>query len=197
MVVYALTHDEQAGLNAEPLVRRARDGDVRAFEALLDRRLSTLFRLALAIIGDEVDARDAVQLACVHAWRELPRLREADRFDPWLHRILTNECRSVLRSKRRRRVREIPLSHLDPDGTAGVADRPTPGPADQTERLEVLERAFERLDADSRTLLALHHLEDRSVTEISAELRLTVTTVKWRLHKARAALQQALDLEQR
>lgn len=195
MVVYALTKDARAGTEAEPLVRRARDGDVGAFEALLERRLTGLLRLALAIIGDEVDARDAVQLACVNAWRELPRLREADRFDPWLNRILTNECRSVLRSRRRRRVREIPLSYIDPDGMAGIADRPIAGPAERTEELELLERAFERLDADSRMLLALHHLEDRSVAAIAADLRLPVTTVKWRLHRARTALQRALELE--
>jgi RNA polymerase sigma-70 factor (ECF subfamily) len=197
MVVYALTRDEQAGTDAEPLVRRARDGDLGAFEALLERRLTALLRLALAIIGNEVDARDAVQLACVHAWRELPRLRDTDRFDPWLNRILTNECRSVLRSNRRRRVREIPVSHLDPDGTAGLADRPTAGPAEQMAELELLERAFDRLDAGSRTLLVLHHLEERSVAQIAADLRLPSSTVKWRLHRARAALQRALELERR
>ena len=197
MVVYALVKDEQAGIDAEPLVRRARDGDVGAFEALLERRLTPLLRLALAIIGDEVDARDAVQLACVHAWRELPRLRDANRFDQWLNRILTNECRSALRSRRRRHVREIPISHLDPDGTTGITDRSAAGPAERTEQLELLNLAFERLDADARTLLALHHLEDRSVAEIAADLRLPVTTVKWRLHRARAALQRALELERR
>ena len=197
MVVYAVAREEQARMLSEPLIHRAQNGDVGAFEALIEGRLTSLFRLALAIVRDELDARDAVQLACVHAWRELPRLRDADRFEPWLKRILTNECRSALRSRRRRRVREIPVSLLDPERGADLAAAPTPGPGDHSEQLEILERAFERLDPDARTLLALHHLEDRSVAEISAELGLSVPTVKWRLHRARAALERALEVERR
>ena len=182
---------------SEPLIRRAQDGDVGAFETLIESRLASLFRVALAIVGDELDARDAVQLACVNAWRELPRLRDADRFEAWLRRILTNECRSALRSRRRRRVREIPVSLLDPERGADLAASPTPGPGDRAEQLEILGRAFDRLDPDARTLLVLHHLEERSVAEISALVGLPGTTVKWRLHRARAALERALEVERR
>jgi hypothetical protein len=68
--------EEPARFVADPLVQRAQAGNLDAFELLLERRLTSLMRLALAIIGDDVDARDAVQQACVHAWRELPRLPE-------------------------------------------------------------------------------------------------------------------------
>ena len=197
MIVYAVAREEQARMTSEPLIRRAQTGDVAAFEALLEGRLASLFRLALAIVGDELDARDAVQVACVHAWRQLPRLREAGRFDPWLNRILTNECRTALRSRRRRRVREIPVSHLDPDRAIDFAASAAPGPGDRAEQLEILGRAFDKLDADARTLLVLHHLEDRSVAEISDQLGLPLTTVKWRLHRARAALERALEVERR
>lgn len=184
-------------MTAEPLVRSAQGGDARAFEALLEDRLAALLRLALAIVGDEVEARDAVQQACVHAWRELPRLRETHRFDAWLHRIVVNECRISLRSQKRRRVREIAVSHLDPDRSPDDLVSPGAGPADRAEQLEVLERAFNRLDEGARVVLALRYLEDRSIAEISAELRLPGTTVKWRLHRARAALERALELERR
>jgi RNA polymerase sigma-70 factor (ECF subfamily) len=197
MAAAALSREERAGVDSEPLVQRARQGDLRAFEALLELRLTGLLRLALAILGDEVDARDALQEACVKAWRELPRLREAARFDAWLRRILTNECRSALRSRRRRRVREIAVSYIDPAGDVELAAPAGPDHAERTAQLDVLERAFERLDAGARTLLALHHLEGRSVAEISAELGLTNTTVKWRLHRARAALNAALLVERR
>ena len=184
-------------MDAEPLVRQAQLGDLRAFEALLELRLASLLRLALAIVGDEVDARDAVQQACVHAWRELPRLREQARFDAWLRRILTNECRTTLRSRRRRRIREIAVSHLEPTGAFEFAAPSVPDPAQRTEQLDTLERAFERLDSGARILLALHHLEGRTVAEIGTELGLTNTTVKWRLHRARAALEEALEVERR
>ena len=183
--------------DAELLVRRAQVGDVRAFESLVDGRLTTLLRLAVAITGDEVDAGDAVQQAFVNAWRELPRLRDAGRFDAWLHRILTNECRLTLRRGRRRRVREIPVSHLSVDHGADIAATPVPGPAERVEEMDILERAFDRLDADARTLLVLHHLEARSVADMARLLGLTVTTVKWRLHRARVALDRALELERR
>ena len=184
-------------MDAEPLVRSAQEGDLRAFEALLERRLSSLLRLALAITGDEVDARDAVQQASLKAWRELPRLRDPERFDAWLDRILTNECRMALRTRRRRRVREIPVSHLDPARGMDLAAAPTPGPGDRAEQLQILEAAFDRLDPDARAILVLHHLQGRTIAEVAAQLALPASTVKWRLHRARAALEQALDLERR
>ena len=76
------------------LVERARQGDALAFERLLRDRLDGLFRTAWAILGDESDARDATQDACIAAWRNLPGLREPERFDAWLTRVLVNGCRT-------------------------------------------------------------------------------------------------------
>lgn len=193
----ARTREDRAGVDAEALVRSAQAGDLRAFEELLELRLGWLFRIALAITGDEVDARDAVQQASLKAWRELPRLREPGSFDAWLDRILTNECRMALRTRRRRRLREIPVSHLDPARGLDVAAAPAPGPADRAEELEILEAAFDRLHPDARAMLVLHYLQNRSIGEIATQLSLPASTVKWRLHRARNALEQALDLERR
>lgn len=179
------------------LVRRARAGDERAFELLLDARISTLLRLALAIIGDEHDARDAVQQACVQTWRELPRLREADRFDAWIGRILVNQCRTTLRSRRRRRVREVAVGNLDARSGFDLGGRSVAGPGDQSADLDTLSRAFDRLSPDARTLLALHHLEGLTVAEIAERMSVPRTTVKWRLHAARGALERALEVERR
>ena len=197
MNVYAAASDEQARTTFEPLLRRAQTGDPAAFGILIEARLPALFRFALAILGDELDARDAVQLACVDAWRGLPGLREINRFEPWLKRILTNHCRMALRGRRRRRVREIPVSHLDGDRDMDDLGGSAAGPPDRSADLEILERAFERLDGDARVLIALHYLEDLSLAEISTRLALPLTTVKWRLHRARAALGGALELERR
>ena len=98
------------------LLERAAEGDVDAFDVLLRPRLDRLFRMAVAITRSEADARDAVQEASVHAWRELPRLRDRERFDAWLAQILVNACRSLLRRRRRTSVREI-----DVDAIAGPA----------------------------------------------------------------------------
>jgi RNA polymerase sigma-70 factor, ECF subfamily len=197
MLGYVLARQHQACMDFEPLVRLAQEGDVRAFEALLEQRMTSVLRLAISFLRDEAEARDAVQQACVNAWRDLPRLREPERFDVWLNRIVANSCRDAIRSRRRRRVREIAVSYLDPDRGADLATSPTPGPAEHVERVDLLRRAFDRLDANGRAILVLHHLEGRSAAEIGAALGLTVTTVKWRLHKARQALEKALEIERR
>jgi RNA polymerase sigma-70 factor (ECF subfamily) len=169
------------------LVARAAGGDAMAFEELVTITADRSFRIARAILGDESDARDATQDAYVSAWRELPRLRNQDTFEAWLRRILVNACRMKLRE--RRRVREI---SLDPRW-----DRRTPGPAvsDSVVDTDLLSRAFDRLDADKRTILVLHYLNHEPVTSIATALAVPAGTVKWRLSEARAALQRALTAE--
>jgi len=184
---------------AEPssaLVERARDGDTVAFEELLTGRLTGLLRLASAILGDAEDGRDAVQQACIQAWRELPTLRDPGRFDAWLGRIVTNACRMSMRSRSRRRVREIAVASLDDVSGVTLAARTSPGPGDASD-LESLSAAFERLDPDARILLTLHHLEGRPIAECAALAGITLTTAKWRLHVARSTLAKALGSETR
>lgn len=171
------------------LVERAGAGEAAAFEALIAPRLDGLFRAAWAIVGDEADARDATQDACVSAWRHLPRLRDVDSFDAWLARVLVNSCRMLLR--RRRRVREIRMPEgFDTEGSR--ADR-----ADRFADVEAVARAFDALDVDARSLLVLHHLRHEPIARIGAALGIPEGTVKWRLHAARRALERALQGESR
>ena len=171
------------------LVERARHGDTLAFEALLSTRLDKLFRTAWAILGSEADARDATQDACLSTWRQLPRLRDVERFDAWLSRILVNAC--LLQLRRRARVREIPMTPAH--------DREAPSGADPAAIVDAdaISRAFDRLDPDARALLVLHHLRHEPVASIATALGIPTGTVKWRLHAARAALEKALAGERR
>lgn len=171
------------------LIERASHGDAAAFEALIETRLDRLFRTAWSIVGNEADARDATQDACLSAWRELPRLRESDRFDAWLSRVLVNACRAKLR--RRVRVREV---QMQPDH-----DRPGPNSDDPglLGEMDAISRAFDRLSADARAILVLHHLRHEPVTAIAASMGIPAGTVKSRLHSARADLQRALERERR
>jgi RNA polymerase sigma-70 factor (ECF subfamily) len=170
-------------------VRGARSGDVRAFEVIASRKLPAAFRLASAILGNEVEAADATQNALVAAWRELPRLRECAAFDAWFHRILVNECRMQVR--RRTRPREIPFDTDVRDGRNDGGETPT---LVKVEIMDQLEAAFEQLDPEDRAMVVLHHLEDRPLAEIAASLHMPVGTVKWRLHEARQALQRSLEV---
>jgi RNA polymerase sigma factor (sigma-70 family) len=180
---------------AASLVEQARSGDNQAFDKLVEQRLERTYRTALAILGNEADARDATQETFVHAWRELPRLRASDHFDSWLRTILVNNCRKALRGRRRRLVREIAVG--DPVEQLGEVASGEAAPDEQVATTEVLEHAFERLSVDERELLVLHHLERRPLTEIAATLGVPLGTAKSRLFAARGQLERALEVELR
>ena len=156
---------------------------------LLGARIDRLYRVAASILGSEADARDVVQEASLSAWRQLPRLRDSRAFDAWLGRTLINSCRMQLR--RRSRVREIPFGSPDAPGTESRG-----GPEAFAER-DAIHRAFARLDPADRALLALHHIERQPVDEIGRFLGIPSGTVRWRLHRARRALERALEVERR
>ena len=167
------------------LIERAANGDLDAFDALVAPRLARSFRTACAILGSEADAHDVVQDAFLAAWRHLPGLRNRAKFDPWLSKAIVNRCRDVLR--RRRRAREVVLADAMAfpveDATAPIAG------------MQALNAAFERLSADHRHLLVMHHLHRASVVDLAAELGIPLGTAKWRLHAARTALERALEAE--
>jgi RNA polymerase sigma-70 factor (ECF subfamily) len=163
--------------------------DEATFSSLVRPHLSRLHALALAILGDDDDARDALQEALAHAWQGLSGLRESSRAEAWLTRILVNECRTALRRRRRQPVREI---RVEPDGPNDEADG---GFVDLVSTRDLMERAFERLDAETRAVLALRYLDDRTVPQIAATLAVPEGTVKSRLHAARRSLARSLERE--
>jgi RNA polymerase sigma-70 factor (ECF subfamily) len=176
-------------------VERARRGDHEAFAALVDGRLAATFRTALAILGNEADARDATQEVFLRAWRNLPELRETDRFGAWFGRILVNTCRTAIRGRRRRIVREISVGALPGRGEELASPRRAHDL--RTADLDLLERALDRLSVADRTLLALHHFENLSLGEIGEQLGVPGKTVKSRLFSARRSLERALEVERR
>jgi RNA polymerase sigma-70 factor (ECF subfamily) len=147
-----------------------------------------VYRISVAILGDEADARDATQDTFIHAWTRMASVRDPAKFDAWLQRVAVNAARMIHRSRRRRSVREIADSRAGRDAsrspmTAGLDDA------------GVLDAALRRLEIDQRTILVLHHLEGRSVEALADILGIPTGTVKSRLHAARGALQVAIDLE--
>jgi RNA polymerase sigma-70 factor (ECF subfamily) len=161
-------------------------GDRDAFEVLMTARFERTVRIALAVLGSREDARDAVQDAWLTVWRALPSLHDHDRFDAWLDRIVVNSCKMARR--RRGPVREIAVSE-----GFDVQSR-EPGPDQVGERL-ALEDAFDRLSVEQRTILVLHHLEQRPLAHIAGVLGIPIGTAKSRLHAARSALERALEGE--
>jgi RNA polymerase sigma-70 factor (ECF subfamily) len=190
MDVVTVSSDVEQAIASRPppheLVVAAMAGDDGAFEDLVTARLPRTYRMALAIVGSEADARDAVQETWIAAWRQLRTLLDPARFDAWLDQILVNACRTTLR--KRGRVREIALiEEID------VA-APHPGPDAVTER-DALNRAFSRLSVEQRAILVMHHLEHRPLATIADALGIPIGTAKSRLFTARAALQSNLETE--
>jgi RNA polymerase sigma-70 factor (ECF subfamily) len=176
------------------LVERARSGDRDAFDALVRSRVDAVYRTSLAILGDSADAADAAQETFVSAWCHRDALRDPDLFDAWLGRINLNACRAQLRRRGRAHVREIRM--IDPldDREPASPERPLD---ERTADADAFDRAFGCLSIDDRSILVLHHLQERPVSEIAAVLAAPEGTIKSRLHRARAALEAALAKESR
>lgn len=185
--------DWGVGSSDDELIELAVSGDRDAFDHLIRPRLDRLFRMAVAITRSHADARDATQEACVKAWRELPRLRQHDRFDAWLNQIVVNAARMAVRSRGRRAVREFSRDddRLPPAAPAKPFDADTFADAD------AIRRAFGRLDGNTRSLLVLHYVEGTPLADIARATGSPVGTVKWRLSNARKALERALEAEER
>jgi RNA polymerase sigma-70 factor (ECF subfamily) len=170
------------------LVDRAKLGDGEAFDALARTVGDRCMAIACRILRDADRAEDAVQAALITAWRELRTLRDPDRFEPWLHRILTNACYAEARRRRRwtAEIRVLPTAGAtDPGGILTVNDR------------DQLERALRRLTLEQRAVLVFHHYLELSLPEVADRLGVPLGTVKSRLHYAVAALRASLEADDR
>src|SRR4029078_6037717 len=107
-------------------VQQAMGGDQEAFAALAADSVDGCYRLAYRILRDPHRAQDATQQALLGAWRDLPTLRDPERFDAWLHRLVVNACYDAARSEKRwnARVRVITNdTSVEPDIARSVAAR--------------------------------------------------------------------------
>jgi len=165
------------------LVERARDGDDVAFSDLVDLDGDLCYAIAYRILRDVERAQDAVQQAFLLAWRELPKLRDPERFSPWLRRLLVNSCYEELRRHTRwaSRIRILPL-----DGPGG------PDPTVSVDERDALDRAFGRLTPQHRAVFVLHHHAGLPLADIADAVGVPVGTVKSRLHHATRLLRAAL-----
>ncbi len=194
----ALTRATTAATSADDaLVRRARSGDAAAFGVLVDTRIDRCYRLAWSILSNDADAADATQDALLAAWRQLPRLRDAAAFDGWLNRIVANAA--LMARRHRLRLREVSVSPVNP-GDMPREPEPPPDLRARTAFDDVVDndaigRGFDRLRAQDRMILVLHHVEERPVAEIARSLGIPVGTAKSRLFAARSALEKAMEAE--
>ena len=171
------------------LVLRARNGDHDAFASLAADAFDRLHRTARLILRSDDRALDAVQEALVAAWLHIRTVRDPDRFDAWLHRLLVRACYREARRVRQRQVAEIPMVAPDRDGIRDAQD--------QTALRDQLERGFRRLTPEQRAVLVVHHYLGLPDAEAAIVLDIAVGTFKSRLHRASAALRAALEADER
>jgi RNA polymerase sigma-70 factor, ECF subfamily len=165
------------------LVERAQRGDRDAFDAIASAAYHRLYAVSRRILRDGYAAEDVVQETLIRAWRDLRGLRDPERFDAWLHRILIRACQDHVRAQRRRPPQVLVLDidgPVDTDAIARLADR------------DQLERAFLELSVDHRAVLVLTHYVGLRAPEIAAILEIPAGTVHSRLHYAVLAMRAAL-----
>jgi len=170
------------------LVVAAQRGDQVAFIDLLRVRVDRLFAISRRILRDVDRAEDALQDALVIAWRDLPDLRDPDRFDFWIQRLLANMCIEHARRDRRRyaKLQMLPLDgQTAPDEIAGVVDR------------DVVDRAFRRLRPEERAVLVLRHYLGYEPTVIAEVMGVPAGTIRSRLHHAHRAMRAAIEADAR
>jgi RNA polymerase sigma-70 factor (ECF subfamily) len=170
------------------LVEQAQRGDTEAFDSMARLVGDSCLAIAVRILRDLDLAEDAVQGALITAWRELRTLRDPSRFEPWLHRILTNAC--YAEARRRKRWAEVPRI-LPTAGTSGPDEYLT------VDDRDLLERAFRRLTVEQRAVLVFHHYLGLSISEVADRLDIPVGTAKSRLHHATRVLRASIEADAR
>jgi RNA polymerase sigma factor (sigma-70 family) len=173
---------------ARDLVGEAQGGDGTAFGTLVAGSIDRCYAVAYRILRDVELAHDAVQGALIAAWTDLPSLREPDRFEAWLTRLVVNACYTEARRERRwtAKLRLVPLEiDTSPDAAISVADR------------DELDRAFRRLPVEQRAVMVLHHYAGLTSAEVASTLHVPAGTVRSRLHHATRQLRAAIEADAR
>jgi RNA polymerase sigma-70 factor (ECF subfamily) len=183
------------------LAMRLRAGDVQAFDTLVRRYRGCLVATARRVLGNDHDAQDAVQEAFSSAFMSIGSFRGDASISTWLHRIVINAA--LMQLRRRRRCAEVAIDDLPPPfeaqtcaaRTAELPDRASENWGEAREKRAVLKRGIDQLRPIYRSVFWLRDIEDLSISEVAAKLKLNANTVKIRLHRARQALKSILDRE--
>jgi RNA polymerase sigma-70 factor, ECF subfamily len=151
------------------LVERAMHGDEEAFDLLVEHIGNSLYSVARRILRDTTLAEDATQQALIAAWKNLPRLRDPDRFEAWAYRLVVNACHAEGRREGRHRGNLRLLPH---DGTI------TSDPASSLARQDQIDRAFRRLSLEHRSVVVLVHYIGLTPAEVADAIGIPIGTVR-------------------
>ncbi|HXS71831.1 MAG TPA: RNA polymerase sigma factor [Patescibacteria group bacterium] len=173
-------------MDQRDLVERAKRGDHDAFATLAGDAIARLDAAARLILRDPELARDGVQDGYLRAWRTLPALRDPDRFDAWLRRLIVHSCIDIMRRRRHRAI-EVDLTPIDVAGggdfTSTIVDR------------DLVEEALRHLDPEWRAVVVMHYFLGMPLPEVATALGIPLGTAKSRLHRSILAMRIAVDAD--
>ncbi len=183
----------QAQAQEAAVLRRARLGDLDAFNSLVDLHQRAVYNLCLRMLGSAAVAEDATQEAFLSAYRHIAACK-GDRFRPWMLRIAANACSDELRRRRRRPALSLDEPRRPDEPPLDPAD-PAPGPESETLRAEqrrLIAAALLRLPEDQRLAVILCDVQGCSYDEIAEATRTPLGTVKSRIARGREKLRREL-----
>ena len=180
----------EPAVQPESPIERAKGGDHDAFRQLVEEHQHDVYALALRLTRDPHLAHDIAQEAFIRAWRALPKFRGDSAFSTWMHRITVNTAWTQRRRAARHDTRPLDDTLLE----TGLPDTGT-SPETAGEMIDVraaLRRAIAALTPGQRTVLVLRDVYGWSTDEVSGELRISRTTAKVRLHRARKRVRELM-----
>jgi RNA polymerase sigma-70 factor (ECF subfamily) len=170
------------------LVERAMHGDEEAFDLLVDRLGDSLYSVARRILRDTTLAEDATQQALLAVWRNLPKLRDPDRFETWAYRLLVNACHAEGRREGRHRGNLRLLPHDEPV---------TPDAASTLATSDQIDRAFRQLSLEHRSVVVLVHYLGLTPAEAAETMGTPTGTARSRLHYALQHMRASMEADAR
>ncbi len=192
---------QTGALEPEELARwcqRTLPEDPRAFEVLVSQYKSRVLATAYRLMSDRHDAEDAAQEVFLKVYRTIKGLDEPANLTAWIYRITTNTCLDALEKRRRHRQNTVPLVREDggEETEVDIADASNATPEEaalKTELQRCLEETLRQMDVGARSTLVLRDVEDRPYQEIAETLKVGLSAVKMRIHRARLLFQETLS----
>ncbi|NQT48888.1 MAG: sigma-70 family RNA polymerase sigma factor [Chloroflexi bacterium] len=176
-------------MNDSDFVQRSKEGDLDAFNRLVESHQAVAYNLALRMLGDRQSAEDATQDAFLSAWRNIGTFRGGS-FKAWLLSITANTCRDQLRKRKRNPITSMETLVVEPEGLPSVGS-----PEDHVLRRELgrqIQEGLATLTSDQRLAVILSDIQGLSYEEIAQVMQCSLGTVRSRLSRGRARLRDYL-----
>ncbi len=182
----------------EELIKRAQNNDINAFEALISEHQTTVYNIALKIMGNPDDAADAAQEALIKVFKNIKKFKGDSKFSTWIYRIAHNVCIDEYRKRKNKNAyvtRSIDEQYDDGENPVLSIPDSSLTPEQQllrNERLQMLNKAINSLSPISRTAILLRDVKNLTYEEIAEIQKCSLGTVKSRINRARAQLKEII-----